>query len=348
MMIPRRKARTVKIGIVTIGGDNPIAIQSMAKVKTSEVEVMLKQIRRLEDIGCEILRLAVKDQNDALALKRLKAKTRIPIVADIHFDWRLALKAIENGADKIRLNPGNIFKKKEIKDVVSAAKLYRIPIRVGVNSGSLRKSGVKGMVKSVVDYIKMLEGLKFYDTVISIKASNILDTIEAYESIAKLNDYPLHLGVTATGSPYQGAIKSSIAIGALLLKGIGDTIRVSLTQEPKQEVIAAKNILSSLNLRSFGPEIISCPTCGRCEVNLVKIVKDLESKISTMHQAPCTRPIKLAVMGCVVNGPGEAKDADIGIAFGRKSGLLFRKGKPERRVSYKDCVDLLINELKRV
>ncbi|MBI4982006.1 MAG: flavodoxin-dependent (E)-4-hydroxy-3-methylbut-2-enyl-diphosphate synthase [Candidatus Omnitrophica bacterium] len=348
MNLKRRKTRIVKIGEIALGGNNPIAIQSMTKVKASNVEATLRQIKELADAGCEIIRLAVKDGDDAAAIKKIKAKAKLPIVADIHFDWRLALKAIDGGVDKIRLNPGNIYKKEEIKEVVSAAKAHGIPIRVGVNSGSVRnrRVNVDNMVNSALDYLKVLEGLKFYNTVISLKASNILDTIEAYRKCAKLCDYPLHLGVTATGAPFSGAIKSSVALGALLLDGIGDTLRVSLTEDPRQEVLAAKAILSSLELRSFGPEIISCPTCGRCEVNLVKIVKELESRLSEAgYRGKSSGPLKVAVMGCVVNGPGEAKEADIGIAFGKKEGLLFKHGKPVKKVNVKDCVNVLLREI---
>ncbi|MFH1441238.1 MAG: flavodoxin-dependent (E)-4-hydroxy-3-methylbut-2-enyl-diphosphate synthase [Candidatus Omnitrophota bacterium] len=354
MKILRRKTRVVKIGNLRIGGNFPIAIQSMVKVKTSDVVNAVKQIKQLESAGCEIVRLAVKDSADAQSLKIIKKKTRIPLVADIHFDWQLALQSINSGVDKVRLNPGNIYKKDQVLEVVKAAKKRSIPIRVGLNSGSLPKivsSGSKNniaehMCKSALDYIKIMESAGFYDIVVSLKASNILDTIDAYRKFAKRCDYPLHLGVTASGLPFEGVIKSSIAIGSLLSEGIGDTIRISLTDSPEKEVEAAKAILKSLELRNFGPEIISCPTCGRCEVDLIKIVKELEKKLWTMDYGLWTRPIKLAVMGCVVNGPGEAKDADIGIAFGKKQGLLFKKGKPVRKIAYGDCVRVLLKEIK--
>ncbi|MBU1727577.1 MAG: flavodoxin-dependent (E)-4-hydroxy-3-methylbut-2-enyl-diphosphate synthase [Candidatus Omnitrophica bacterium] len=347
MRIKRRKSRVIKIGNVRIGGDNPVVIQSMTKVKTSSVQEVVKQIKALECCGCEIVRLAVKDNEDALALKKIKSRVNLPLVADIHFDWRLAIQAIESGVDKIRLNPGNISKREEIREVVCAAKANNIPIRVGVNSGSLivgvEKSQVDAMVRSALDYIKILEGFKFYEIVLSLKASNILDTVEAYRKISKLCDYPMHLGVTATGSPNAGGIKSSVALGALLLEGIGDTLRVSLTEKPEAEVLAAKAILESLELRNFGPEIISCPTCGRCEVDLVSIVRELENRLSVVR---IKRPVKIAVMGCVVNGPGEAKEADIGVAFGKKDGLLFKKGKPVRKISVSECVNVLLRELR--
>ncbi len=349
----RRKSKIVKIGSIYIGGNNPIAIQSMAKAKTADIAKTLKQLRALEAAGCEIVRVAVKDIRDAQAIKRIKANTAIPVVADIHFSWRLALAAIDNGADKIRLNPGNIYKDKEIKEITSALKQAKIPLRIGVNSGSLRDlnshrlSLSERLVQSALDYVKKIEKLKFYDIVISLKASAALETILAYRKIARLCDYPLHLGVTAAGLPRQGAIKSSIAIGALLSEGIGDTIRVSLTASPEEEVRAARDILESLDLRHFGPEIISCPTCGRCEVDLVKIVRDLESRLSTIDYRLSTRLPKIAIMGCVVNGPGEAKGADIGIAFGKKQGLLFKKGKPIRKIPYHKCTEVLLREIGR-
>jgi len=367
MRIIRRKTKTIKIGNVYIGGNNPIAIQSMTKVKTSDIEKTVRQIKELQKADCQLVRLAVKDTDDARAIKKIKPRVNIPLVADIHFNWRLALEAIDSGIDKIRLNPGNIYKKEQIREIAGAAKLNRIPIRVGVNSGSVRRKArrqarrkaiVDVMVENVLDYIKILEGFKFYDIVVSLKASNILDTVEAYRKMAKLCEYPFHLGVTATGLPQRGAIKSSIAIGALLLEGIGDTIRVSLTGKPKEEVRVAKSILESTGLRHFGPEIISCPTCGRCEVDLVSIVKKMENLLSRYPVIPLSRltgkrangqtgkPFKVAIMGCVVNGPGEAREADIGVAFGRKEGLLFRNGQVIKKVSFSDCIATLLKELR--
>jgi (E)-4-hydroxy-3-methylbut-2-enyl-diphosphate synthase len=363
MKIIRHKTKIVRIGNIDIGSDNPIAIQSMAKTKTADIESTLKQIKELENAGCEILRLAIKDILDARALKKIKPKINIPVVADIHFNWRLALDAIANGADKIRLNPGNIYKRSEIKEIVSALKLAKIPLRIGLNSGSVRdlnsrRSMPDKLVKAALDYIKIIEGLKFYDIVVSLKASTVLDTIEAYRKLSRLCNYPLHLGLTATGSSLQGTVKSAIAVGTLLLEGIGDTIRISLTDKPLQEVKAAKYILEALQLRKFGPEIISCPTCGRCEVDLLKIVRELENSLacypvsrlssSTGKQAnrQTGKPLKVAIMGCVVNGPGEARQADIGIAFGKNEGLLFKDGKPVKKVSFNRCVDTLLKELE--
>lgn len=354
MKIFRRKTRVIKIGDCLIGGNNPVAIQSMTKTKTSDVEGTLREIKELEEAGCDIVRLAIKDYADARALKKIRPRVYLPIVADIHFNWRLALEAVECGADKIRLNPGNIYRDNEIKEIVCALKLVKIPLRIGVNSGSVRGliskklSMPDKLVNCALDYIRKVERLKFYDIVVSLKASHILDTIEAYRKMAGRCDYPFHLGVTATGLSYQGAIKSSIAIGALLLEGIGDTIRVSLTDKSKAEVKVAKSILEALGLRCFGPEIISCPTCGRCEVDLIKIVNDLEKKLLTFNSQLLTRPPKVAVMGCVVNGPGEAKEADVGVAFGKKLGLLFKNGKPIRKVCFNKCVDTLLKQIERI
>ena len=352
MKIKRRKSKIIRIGSVYIGGDNPVAIQAMTKTRTADIEKTLKQLEELRKAGCEIVRLAVKDNADALALKKIKKKACLPLVADIHFDWRLALSAIDCGVDKIRLNPGNIYKKEQVIAVAKAAKAAGIPIRVGLNSGSLPKaaSGESTpaiMSKAALDYIRILEKAGFYDIVISLKASNIADTLEAYRRVSSLCDYPMHLGLTATGLTLEGAVKSSIAIGALLLEGIGDTIRVSLTAAPQEEVRVARSILEALGLRNFGHQLISCPTCGRCEVNLVKIVQDLGAKISAESLGELGLPFKVAVMGCLVNGPGEAREADIGLAFGKKKGLLFKNGKPVKKVSFKNCASVLLREIKK-
>lgn len=351
----RRRARIVKIGRVCIGDGYPVAIQSMAKIRTSDVDNAVRQIKELERCGCEIVRVAVKDIHDARSIKAIKQRVGLPIVADIHFNWRLAIDAIDSGADKIRLNPGNIFKKEQVRQIAGAAKSNGIAIRVGLNSGSLpgansyhRTSEAKRMVEGALNYIKILEGVGFSDIVVSLKASDVTNTIEAYRLIARLCDYPLHLGVTATGLPYSGTIKSSIALGVLLSEGIGDTIRVSLTDKPQSEVRVAKAILESLGLRSFGPEVISCPTCGRCEVDLIKIVSRLEEKLcAKRYTLKAIHPLKIAVMGCIVNGPGEAKAADIGVAFGKDRGLLFKNGKAIKKVSAAGCLDLLLKEMGR-
>ncbi|MFA5004917.1 MAG: flavodoxin-dependent (E)-4-hydroxy-3-methylbut-2-enyl-diphosphate synthase [Candidatus Omnitrophota bacterium] len=354
MQIKRRKSRLVLVRGVAIGAGNPVVIQSMTKTKSSDVEATLRQINSLNSAGCQIVRLAIKDFDDAKALKQIKKHSVLPLVADIHFDRRLAIAAIENGADKIRLNPGNIGQDSHIREVVSALKSAKIPLRIGLNSGSV--AGVKSraglsmadkLVKAALGYIKKIEEMKFRDIVVSLKANNVLDTVEAYRKIAKLCDYPLHLGVTATGAAYQGLIKSSIALGALLLEGIGDTIRVSLTDDPRQEVRAAKGILESLGERDFGVQLISCPTCGRCQVDLVDIVKKLELQLAKQEGGLSGRPLKVAVMGCVVNGPGEAKEADMGIAFGKGQGLFFKRGRPVKKISVKECVAFLLKEIKK-
>ncbi|MDP2911734.1 MAG: flavodoxin-dependent (E)-4-hydroxy-3-methylbut-2-enyl-diphosphate synthase [Candidatus Omnitrophota bacterium] len=353
--------RQIKVGGIKIGGGAPVSIQSMAKTDTRDVLSTVKQIKGLEKAGCEIIRVAVKDFEAARAIRGIKNKINIPLVADIHFDYRLALSAIENGADKIRLNPGNIYKEEEIREVVKLAKKRRIPMRVGANSGSIRERVkgegwrverslmVKDMVKSVLGYIKILEKMDFYDIIVSLKASDVVSTIEACRFFSKKSKYPLHLGVTSAGPVSTGIVKSSIGIGALLLDGIGDTIRVSLTGDPVEEVIAAKNILQALNLRNFGPEIISCPTCGRCQIDLQKITCELGLKLGanrfTLHPSPFTPAIKIAVMGCEVNGPGEAKEADIGIACGKGSGVIFKKGKIIKRVKEKDIVKELLKNI---
>ena len=338
-MIQRRKTRQIKVGSVRIGGNAPISIQSMTKVPTSNVAATIAQIKRLEDAGCEIVRVAVKEPGDAAALRMIKKSIRIPLVADIHFDWRLAIKAIENGADKIRMNPGNIKERKGIEAVLKAAAKKHIPIRIGVNSGSARSSD---LVRPAMEYIKIFEELKFRDIIISLKASDVVSTVESYKRIAKLCDYPLHLGVTAAGTYEQGIVKSSAGIGALLLDGIGDTIRVSLAADPIEEVIAAKRILGSLKIRHFGPDIIACPTCGRCQVDLVKVVRDIEYAVRSTQYAVRKHPLRIAVMGCEVNGPGEAMAADIGIAFGKNSGMIFKKGKILKKVSVKKAISELL------
>ena len=360
-MIVRRKTRQIKVGSVRIGGGAPVSIQSMTKVETADVKAVVAGIEALEACGCEIVRVAVKNTKDAAAIRVIKRKIKIPLVADIHFDHRLALKSIENGADKVRLNPGNIRKKEEIAAVVKAAKRAGIPIRIGVNSGSVidrrpqttdqrpkdkKENAYLRLVKAALGYIKLFEDMDFRDIIVSLKSSDVISTIEAYRKIAGLCDYPLHLGVTASGPYDYGIVKSSIGIGALLLDGIGDTIRVSLTADPVEEVIAAKRVLGSLGIKRFGPEIISCPTCGRCQVDLGKIVKELEFKLTPKpYTLNPKSSLTIAIMGCEVNGPGEAKEADIGIAFGKGSGTLFKKGKIIKKVVAKDAVKELLKNL---
>ncbi len=352
MEITRRVSKVIKVGDCLIGGKHPVVIQSMTKTKTSDIQLTLKQIEELQKAGCQIVRLAVKDPQDARALAKIKAKARLPLVADIHFSYRLAIAAIESGVDKIRLNPGNLDKPAEIRTVIAALKAARIPLRIGLNSGSVKETGPRKssmtdkLVAACLDYVRIIEKLKFTNIVISLKANNVLDTVEAYRKIAKLCSYPLHLGVTATGSAYNGIIKSSVALGSLLLEGIGDTIRVSLTDNPVEEVRAARSLLESLNLRSRAVQVISCPTCGRCALDLISIVKNLEAKLAVQDYPPAARPLKVAVMGCLVNGPGEAKEADLGVAFGSNKGLLFARGKIVKKVSINNCVSVLLAELK--
>ncbi|MFC1666736.1 flavodoxin-dependent (E)-4-hydroxy-3-methylbut-2-enyl-diphosphate synthase [Candidatus Omnitrophota bacterium] len=343
--------RQIKVGRIKIGKGSKVVIQSMTKTDTRDVARTVKQINELEKAGCELVRVAVKDFVAADAIKNIKKRIKIPLVADIHFDYRLAILAIENGADKIRLNPGNIYKEEQVTEVARLAKKKHIPVRVGINSGST--NNVKGssladcMVKKALGYIKILERARFYDIIVSLKASDVLTTVDAYRKFSKKSEYPLHLGITAAGPISTGIVKSSIGIGLLLSEGIGDTIRVSLTADPCEEVIAGKNILQALGLRQFGPEIISCPTCGRCQVDLQKIVKEIDSRF-TIHDSRFTKlchPI-VAIMGCEVNGPGEAREADIGIAFGKDTGILFKKGKVVKRLKEKEAVKAVLNELQ--
>lgn len=337
----RKKIRQIKVGNVKIGGGAPVSIQSMVKVDTSDVKAVTAQVKCLEAAGCEIIRVAVKSFDDARAIREIKRKIKIPLVADIHFNYRLALESIRSGVDKIRLNPGNIGRRGDVEAVVKAAKNAGIPIRIGVNSGS---SGESDPVVLASAYIKIFEKNGFHDIIISLKASDVLKTIDAYRRMSRASSYPLHLGVTASGSYEIGVIKSAIGIGSLLADGIGDTIRVSLTADPVEEVIAAKRILSAVGARHFGHEVISCPTCGRCQVDLGRIVRDLERALRfTIHDSRSTKaPLTIAVMGCEVNGPGEAKEADIGIAFGKDSGMLFKKGKKIKKVCTRDAIKELL------
>jgi (E)-4-hydroxy-3-methylbut-2-enyl-diphosphate synthase len=346
--------KQIKVGKIKIGGSSPIVIQSMTKTDTRDIQSTVREIRYLESAGCELVRVAVKDFRAANAIKKIKKKIKIPLVADIHFDYRLAIASMESGADKIRLNPGNIYREVHIRELAGLAKERHIPIRVGVNSGSVRLKGRRrkvtsdDLVKSALDYIKILEKARFYDIIVSLKASDVLTTIDSYRRFSKKSSYPLHLGITAAGALSTGLVKSSIGIGVLLLEGIGDTIRVSLTEEPYEEVIAAKNILQALGLRRFGPEIISCPMCGRCQVELQKIVQQVASRIiKDERRTTKTSFPRIAIMGCEVNGPLEARHSDIGIACGKRSGVIFKKGKIIKRVKEKDIVKELLNETRR-
>ncbi len=326
----RDRTKVISIGKCKIGGGFPVAIQSMCNTKTEDVDVTVDQILELESAGCEIIRVAVPTMEAALAIGEIKKQIDIPIVADIHFDYRLAIAAIENGADKIRINPGNIGGPDRVKAVVDKAKAFHIPIRVGVNSGSLEKSIIEkygkvtaqGLVESALDKVHMIEGLGYDQIVISIKSSDVLMCIQAHELIAEQTDYPLHVGITESGTIISGNIKSSVGLGVILHEGIGNTIRVSLTGDPLEEIKSAKLILKTLGLRKGGVEVVSCPTCGRTQIDLIGLANKVETMVQNYDM-----DIKVAVMGCVVNGPGEAKEADIGIAGGKGEGLLIRKGK---------------------
>ena len=347
-----RKTRQINLGNIKIGRGAPISIQSMTNTDTRDINITLRQIKALKNAGCDVVRIAVKDVDSAKAIAKIKKNISMPIEADIHFDYKLALLAIESGVDAIRLNPGNISKPVDVRCVIVACKRKKIPIRIGINSGSLPKSKDAGsiadkMVKAALRYIKLFEKERFYDIMISLKASDVVTTIAAYRKMAALCKYPLHLGVTATGEGKEAIIKSAIGIGALLSEGIGDTIRVSMTGDPVQEVFIGKEILQALGLRRFRHEVIACPTCGRCQVDLERIVKQAKKELTTYNlHHPAKRFYSIAIMGCEVNGPGEAKEADIGIAFGKNSGMLFQKGRIVRKVKAKDAVKELVGLLK--
>ena len=335
MELPRKQTRQLKLGSVRIGGGAPIVVQSMTNTDTQDVEATLGQIKRLHDAGCEIVRVAVPDETAARALRAIHDASPIPVIADIHFDYRLALMALEAGLEGLRINPGNIGERKNVEMVVDAAKARGAVIRVGVNSGSVEKRLLEqyggptpqAMVESALGHVRILEEHGFYDTKISIKSSSVLNTIECYRLLSQRCDYPLHLGVTEAGGVLRGAIKSSVGMGVLLSEGIGDTLRVSLTAAPEEEMTVAWELLRALGLRQRGPEIISCPTCGRTEIDLIGLAQEVERRLRTENA-----PIKVAVMGCVVNGPGEAREADLGMAGGRDKGIIFRKGEVIRSV----------------
>ena len=345
-----RKSIQIKLGDVKIGKGAPISIQSMTNTDTKDIKKTINQIKSLEKAGCEIIRVAVKDTDSAKAISKIKKAISIPLEADIHFDYRLALLAVENNVDGIRLNPGNIYKPTQVKEVIEICKKRKVPIRIGVNSGSLKdhkaKSQSDSMVKSVLNYLKLFKKEKFNDIMISLKASDVSTTIDAYRKMAKYCNYPFHLGVTATGSGIDAIVKSSIGIGTLLAEGIGDTIRVSLTADPREEVLLAREILQALGIRRFHHEVISCPTCGRCQVNLENIVKQVKNKLyAKRYPLSAKQWLTIAIMGCEVNGPGEAKDADIGIAFGKKSGILFKKAKVIKKIKSEDTIKQLLKNI---
>ncbi len=347
----RRKSKAVKIGNVLVGGDNPVVVQSMTNTDTRNVQATVDQIKRLELAGCEIIRVAVLDGEAATAIQEIRKNIDIALIADIHFDYKLALKSISSGADGLRINPGNIGDRKKVAAIVAACKDVHIPIRIGVNSGSMDKNileihgGVckEAMVHSAMDNIKILEDLDFTDIKVSLKSSSVLLTMAAYRLIAEKVDYPLHIGITEAGTKDRALIKSALGIGMLLYEGIGDTIRFSLTADPVEEVWAAYELLRTLGLRNRGMELISCPTCGRCEIDLIKLAQEVDQSIRTMAE-----PLKVAVMGCVVNGPGEAREADIGIAGARGFGLLFRKGEIIRKVPEGELLNELLQEIEKL
>ena len=345
----RKLTRKVKVGKVYVGGDAPVTIQSMTNTDTRDVEATLKQIRELYNAGCEIIRCTVPDLEAAEAIKEIVKQSPIPVVADIHFDYRLALKVVENGISAVRINPGNIGSIERVRMVAEACKAKNIPIRIGVNSGSLEKEilerdgkpTAKGLVESALAHVKILEAVDFHDIVISIKSSDVKMMIDAYRLMSEKVDYPLHLGVTESGTPFRGTIKSSIGIGTLLAEGIGDTIRVSLTSDPIEEIKVAKEMLKALGLWEGGLEFVSCPTCGRTQIKLIEIANEVERRLEGIN-----KDIKVAVMGCIVNGPGEAREADIGIAGGKGEGIIFKKGEVIKKCKEEDLIEELMKEIE--
>lgn len=350
-MINRKETKKVYVGNVPIGGNSFISIQSMTNTNTKDVKSTVSQIKKLENAGCDIIRMAVNDIEDAAALREIKKEINIPIISDIQFDYKLALAACENESDAIRLNPGNIGASWKVKEVVEACKFHNIPIRVGVNSGSVKQefldkfSGVNAssICYSALEEIELLEKNNFYDIAVSLKASSVNLTIESYRKFSDMSNYPLHLGVTEAGSPKKGIVKSAIGIGTLLAEGIGDTIRVSLTSDPLEEVIAGKDILKALDLKREGIDLISCPTCARTKVDLIEIVNKAEEKLYSMD-----KNLKVAIMGCPVNGPGEAREADIGIACGHGEGLIFSKGEILKKVPEDMLLSELLSEIEKI
>ncbi len=349
--VRRRKARAVKVGEVIVGGGFPVSVQSMTNTDTRDIEATAAQIKRLEEAGCEIIRVAVLNSDAAACLGAIKKRIEIPLVADIHFSHTLALKAIEQGVDKVRINPGNIGADWKVAEVVAAAKDAGIPIRIGVNSGSLPEDILeefghddpRAFVGAALRELEILEKHNFHDTIIALKSTNVMCTIAAYTLLAELVDYPFHIGITEAGTTFTGSIKSAAGIGAILARGIGDTLRVSLTADPVEEIRVGKQILAALELKREGVEVISCPTCGRCQIDLIGLAERIEAK--TRH---IKKPLRVAVMGCTVNGPGEAKAADVGIAGGKGEGLLFFKGEIIRKVKEADLEMVLLEEIEKL
>jgi len=351
-MITRKRTRQIKIGFTLIGGDAPISVQSMTNTDTARVDETVGQIERLEKAGCEIVRVAVPDMEAARAIRKIRDRIGIPLIADIHFDWRLAVASMEHGAQAIRINPGNLGGAEKLAKTVDAAKLHGVPIRVGVNSGSIEKDLLKkygyptpekpdALIESALRNVSLLEKQGFEDIKISIKSSDVMTTINGYRELSAKTDYPLHLGVTEAGGLIAGTVKSSVALGILLSEGIGDTFRISLTRDPVEEIRVAYELLRSLRIRERGPELISCPTCGRTKIDLFGLVEEVEEFIQSMQST-----LKVAVMGCCVNGPGEAREADIGVAGGRGVGIIFKKGEIFKKVSEKELLPVFMQELR--
>lgn len=347
----RRKTRKIMVGNVPVGGDSPVTVQSMTNTITKDINNTISQIKKLEEAGCHIIRSAITDFDDAKAIRDIKKYINIPFVADIQFDYKLAIKAVENGADCLRINPGNIGSEIKVKEVINSCKERNIPIRIGVNSGSIKKeylekyNGINenSLVYSALEHVRLLEKMNYDNIKLSLKASSVPLTIKTYEKVSRKIDYPLHLGVTEAGPVWKGTIKSAVGIGTLLSMGIGDTIRVSLTGDPVEEVNVGREILKSLNLLGEGVEIISCPTCGRTNIGLIKLVEEAEKRLANIN-----KPLKVAIMGCPVNGPGEAREADIGIAGGKGEGLIFKKGKVIKKVKEELLIDELIKEVENL
>ena len=350
-MINRKKTRQISIGSVKIGGDAPISVQSITNTKTHDINSTVSQIRALEQAGCELIRVAVLDKRDAEAIDKIKTRISIPLIADIHFNHELALESVKRGVDALRINPGNIGERWKVEAVVNACKDKGIPIRIGVNAGSLEEDILEkygyptseGMVESALRHIGILEELDFHDIKVSLKASDVPRTVEAYRLLSQKVDYPLHLGITEAGTSFSGAIKSSVGLGILLSEGIGDTLRVSLTADPVEEVKVGFEILKALQLRRKGVNIISCPTCGRMQIDLIKLAKEVEDRLSHIKAS-----LNVSVLGCVVNGLGEAKEADVGIAGGKGQGLLFRKGEVIGKIKEEELADALVAEVEKM
>ncbi|WP_326909166.1 flavodoxin-dependent (E)-4-hydroxy-3-methylbut-2-enyl-diphosphate synthase [Sedimentibacter sp. MB31-C6] len=350
--IVRRESKIVMCGDVQIGGGAPVLVQSMTNTFTKDVKSTVNQILELEEAGCEIIRVAVADMEDAESIKEIKKQIHIPLVADIHFDYKLALKSIENGIDKLRINPGNIGSIERVQKIVEQAKPRNIPIRIGVNAGSIHKKILEkyngqptsiGMVESALEHVRILEDLDYDNIVLSMKGTDIKMTIDAYRIMAKKVNYPLHLGITHAGTLFEGSIRSAIGVGSLLVDGIGDTMRISLTDDPKEEVKVAREILKSLELRNFGIKYIICPTCGRTKIQLIELSKKIQEGLKDVH-----KPITVAIMGCAVNGPGEARQSDIGIAGGSGEALLFKKGEIIKKIKEEDIVKVLLKEIDKM